>query len=52
MKKPHEILVTFYDGKSAKYTSAVLEDPLGIQNDPAVVEVVDLETGEIIFSIE
>lgn len=46
----HEIMVTFYDGQTAKYTTAILYGPYGLQTDPAVVEIVDLETGEILYT--
>lgn len=51
----HKILVTFYDGetdqyKTAKYTTAIMHGPYGLQYDPSVVEVVDLETYEVLYS--
>lgn len=49
-KHLHEIMVTFYDGSTAKYTTAILYGPYGLHTDPAVVEIVDLETGEIIYT--
>ena len=52
MKKLHEIAVVWYDGTTSKYTTAVLGGPVGIETDPAVVEIVDLATGEILFSID
>ena len=50
MAKAHEIAVVFYDGTTAKYTTAVLQGPYSIDTDPAVVEIVDLSTGEILYT--
>ena len=44
------ILVTFYDGKSQTYRSEILNDPTSIAHDPAVVEIVDLETMTVLFA--
>ena len=52
MKKPHEIAVIWYDGNTTKYTTAIMGGPTGIESDPAVVEIVDLSTGEILYTIE
>ena len=50
-KKPHEIAVIWYDGTTSKYTTAVMEQPFGVQSDPAVVEIVDLKTGVVLYSV-
>ena len=50
MKKVHEIAVVWYDGTTTKYTTAVLGGPFGIETDAAVVEIVDLATGEILYT--
>lgn len=46
-----EILVTFYDGSTQTYHSEVLNDPTGIAYDPSVVEVVDLNTMTVLWSL-
>ena len=41
-----EIIVTFRNGKRARYTSAILEL---LESDPEVYEIMNAETGEILF---
>ena len=48
----HRIQVTFYDGSTANYTTAIMYGPYGLQNDPSVVEIVDLETYEVLYQID
>ncbi len=43
------LLVTFYDGSSHTYRSEILNDPVSIAYDPAVVEIVDLNTFTVLF---
>ena len=55
MKKPrelHYIKVTFYNGQTATYTTAALYGRFGLQTDPAVFEIMDMETGEILYTID
>ena len=47
---PHDILVTFTSGRQVKYTTNILQGPHGLLADPEVIEIVDLDTGEVIFS--
>ena len=42
-----EIVVTFMDGSSAVYTTAVLRL---LKGDPAVWKIVDRDTGEVIWA--
>ena len=49
--KAHEILVTFYDGRTATYTTAILQGPYGLESDTAVVEITDLSTGEVLYTV-
>lgn len=42
-----EVYVWFRDGDEATYTEAVMNL---LTTDPDVVEIMDLETGEVIFS--
>ena len=44
------LLVTFYDGSSQTYKSEIINDPLSIVYDPAVVEVVDLDTSTVLWA--
>lgn len=44
------ILVTFYDGTTKTYHSEILNDPTSIAHDPAVVEVVDLQTMTVLYA--
>ena len=44
------ILVTFYDGSTQTYHSEILNDPVSIAYDPAVVEVVDLDTSTVLWA--
>ena len=44
------ILVTFYDGKTQTYNSRILDDQNSIAHDPAVVEIVDLQTMTVLFA--
>lgn len=46
----HRILVTFYDGSTSKYTTAVMYGEAPLQDNPAVVEILDLETFEVLYS--
>ena len=45
-KRTHDILVTFGDGKQARYTISILEM---LKAEPMVAEIMDLETGEILY---
>lgn len=47
----HRILVTFYDGSASKYTTAVMHGDAALQDDPAVVEILDLDTYEILYTV-
>ena len=47
--KPKEILVTFAGGQQATYTVAILEL---LKSDPSVVEIMDMETGELLYSVD
>ena len=44
------ILVTFYDGNTQTYHTEILDDPTSIAYDPAVVEIVDLNTMTVLFA--
>ena len=44
------ILVTFYDGTTQTYRSEILNDPTSIAHDPAVIEIVDLQTMTVLFA--
>ena len=46
----HDIMVTFLNGSKVTYTTRILHGPHGLLNDPMVVEIVDLFTGEIIYT--
>ena len=54
MKKPdsvpHDIMVTFLNGDKVTYTTRILHGTYGLLNDPMVVEIVDMFTGEVIYS--
>jgi hypothetical protein len=41
-----EIFVTFVDGRSATYTSEIIDD---LRNDPDVDNIIDNETGELLY---
>ena len=45
------ILVTFYDGTTQTYHTEILNDPTSIAHDPAVVEIVDLQTMTVLFAV-
>ena len=45
------LLITFYDDTTATYHEEILNDPLSIAYDPSVVEIVDLNTGDVLFSL-
>ena len=44
------ILVTFYDGTTKTYHTQILADPTSIAYDPAVVEIVDLQTMTVLYA--
>lgn len=44
------ILVTFYDGSNQTYRSEILKDPTSIAYDPAVLEIVDLNTFTVLYA--
>ena len=43
------IEATFYDGRKATYPMRLMYGPLGLMTDPAVFEIMDLQTGEILY---
>ena len=47
---PHDIMVTFLNGDKVTYTTRILHGPYGLLTDPMVVEIVDLFTGEVLYS--
>lgn len=47
---PHDIMVTFLSGNKVTYTTRILHGPDGLLADPMVVEIVDMFTGEVIYT--
>ncbi len=47
---PHDILVTFLNDDQVTYTTRILHGPDGLLADPMVVEIVDLFTGEVLYT--
>ena len=45
-KKYHKIMVTFSSGKSGIYTDRIIEM---LKSDPATMEIIDSETGEVLY---
>lgn len=44
------ILVTFYDGTTKTYHTQILADHTSIAYDPAVVEIIDLQTMTVLYA--